>query len=89
MKKSAISIRFARKIVLTFLLLIILVGTAYVGITYYFTEKYFEETTQKLNTNLANHLINEKFNNASPFLENGDVNKELFGDLMHDMMAVN
>ncbi len=66
-----------------------MVGLAYVSITAYFSNKYFAETTQLLHGKVANHLIEEKFQNASPFLENGSVNKPLFGDLMHDMMAVN
>ena len=66
-----------------------MVGLAYVSITAYFSTKYFEETTQLLNAKVANHMIEEKFQNASPFLEDGSVNKPLFGDIMHDMMAVN
>lgn len=66
-----------------------MVGLAYVSITAYFSNKYFEETTQRLHGKVANHLIEEKFQNESPFLEDGSVNKPLFGDLMHDMMAVN
>jgi len=73
----------------TFLLLILTIGVAYILITFYFTSKYFEETTQKLNAEVANHLIEEKFKDASPFLADGLVNKPLFGDIMHDMMAVN
>ena len=64
-------------------------GVVYIVISLYFSTKFYEETTQKLNANVANHLIDEKFQDASPFLENGDVNKPLFGDIMHDMMAVN
>ena len=88
-EKRAISNKLIRKLSLTFLFLILLVGTTYILITAYFTNKYFEETTQKLNAEIANHLIEEKFSNASPFLEDGAVNKPLFGDIMHDMMAVN
>jgi len=72
-----------------FLLLIVMVGAGYVVITFYFTNKFFEEASQKLNANVAQHLIEEKFQNDSPFLEDGSVNKALFGDVMHDMMAVN
>ena len=71
------------------MLTILLVGAGYIVITFYFTNKYFEESSQKLNANLADHLIEEKFQNATPFLEDGSVNKPLFGDVMHDMMAVN
>ena len=89
MKKRTISNRLYWKLSLTFLVILIMVGLAYVSITAYFSKKYFEETTQLLNAKVANHLIEEKFQNASPFLENGSVNKPLFGDIMHDMMAVN
>ena len=89
MKNQALSVRLIRKIMIAFLLLILLVGVGYVSITFYFTNKYFAETSQKLNAELANHLIEEKFQQATPFLEDGSVNKPLFGDIMHDMMAVN
>lgn len=89
MISNTISSRLIRKIIFTFLLLILLIGVSYILLTFYFTSKYFEETSQKLNADLANHLVDEKFQNASPFLEDGTVNKPLFGDLMHDMMAVN
>ena len=48
-----------------------------------------EESSQRLHAHVAEHLIQEKFQNADPFLEDGSVNKPLFGDIMHDMMAVN
>ncbi|MGB5944357.1 MAG: ATP-binding protein [Leeuwenhoekiella sp.] len=84
-----LSNRLTRKLALSFFLILLLVGAAYVLITFSFTSRYFDETTQKLNANVANHLIEEKFQNASPFLEDGSINKPLFGDIMHDMMAVN
>jgi len=89
MKHSMLTPRLINKILLSFLLLIVLIGVSYVFITFYFTNKYFEETTQQLNADVADHLITEKFQDASPFLEDGSVNKALFGDIMHDMMAVN
>lgn len=73
----------------TLLLLMILVGLAYVFITAHFASQYVQETNQQLNANLAQHLIDEKFQNEQPFDSLGKVNKPLFGDLMHDMMAVN
>jgi len=88
-KELVLSNRFIAKLSISLLLLIVLMGSAYIFITVYFTNKYMEETAQKLNAPLANHLIEEKFQQAPPFLEDGSVNKEIFGDLMHDMMAVN
>ncbi len=88
-KRKTVSNRLIRKIAMMFFLLVLLMGTSYILTTIYFTNKHFEERSQKLNAQLANHLIEEKFQGASPFLEDGEVNKALFGDLMHDMMAVN
>lgn len=85
----ALSFRLIKKIMAVFMLIILVVGMVYVAITLHFTNKYFEEASQRLNANVAGHLIEEKFQNASPFLEDGSVNKALFGDVMHDMMAVN
>jgi len=77
------------KLWIAFIVLVLLMGASYIVITSYFANKHNQETTQRLNADVANHVIAEKFQNASPFLEDGSVNKELFGDLMHDMMAVN
>jgi len=81
--------RLIRKMAIAFFLLVIIMGVSYIFTSVYITNKHFEERSQKLNAELANHLIEEKFQGDSPFLPNGDVNKPLFGDLMHDMMAVN
>ncbi|MDV7138873.1 HAMP domain-containing sensor histidine kinase [Maribacter sp. TH_r10] len=81
--------RLVKKLWLAFIVLIAIIGTSYIFITGYFSNKHSEATIQKINASLAEHLIEEKFQNASPFLEDGSVNKALFGDLMHDMMAVN
>ncbi len=81
--------RLVKKLWMAFIALIILMGTSYMLITSYFAQKHHEETTQRLNADVAHHVIAEKFDGASPFLDDGSVNKPLFGDLMHDMMAVN
>ncbi len=81
--------KLVKKLWLAFILLIILMGASYIFVTGYYVNKYNQAASQKINSNIASHLIEEKFQNASPFLEDGSVNKPLFGDLMHDMMAVN
>lgn len=86
---KTITNRLLIKLSITFFLLVVLMGASYVITSVYFTERHFKETAQKLNASLAQDLIDEKFQNASPFLEDGSINKPLFGDLMHDMMAVN
>lgn len=86
---QALTNHLIKKIMMVFLLMILLVGAVYMTLTIYFTNKYFEEASQRLNSQVASHLIEEKFKDDSPFLEDGSVNKALFGDVMHDMMAVN
>jgi signal transduction histidine kinase len=66
-----------------------LAGIGYTITSIYLSNKYFYETTQRLHANLAQDLIDEKFKNTHPFDSTGTVNKALFGDLMHDMMAIN
>lgn len=87
--QKTISNRLIGKLSIAFFLIMILVGSTYVGITAYFSTKYVEESTQQLNADIANHLIDEKFKDHLPFDSIGGVNKAFFGDLMHDMMAVN
>ncbi|GJM62575.1 HAMP domain-containing sensor histidine kinase [Persicobacter diffluens] len=87
--KPTLSNRLIVKLSITFFMIILLIGAAFLKISTHYSAQYFSESLQKLNANLANHLIEEKFTNERPFLEDGSVNKPLFGDLMHDMMAVN
>ncbi|WP_396637884.1 ATP-binding protein [Maribacter sp. R77961] len=81
--------KLVKKLWIAFILLILLMGSSYIFITGYLTHKHNQAITQRVNANVAEHVIQEKFQNTAPFLEDGSVNKELFGDLMHDMMAVN
>ncbi len=87
--KKTLTPKLVKKLWFAFIFLVIMMGVSYIGITEYFANKHNQETTQRLNADVAQHVIDEKFQNASPFLEDGSVNKPLFGDLMHDMMAVN
>ena len=81
--------KLVKKLWAAFVLMVLLMGCSYIFITGYFANKYSQETTQRVNANVAHHVIAEKFKDASPFLGDGSVNEPLFGDLMHDMMAVN
>lgn len=87
--RKTLTPKLIKKLWLAFGLLILLMGMSYIFITGYYANKYNKATIQQVNAKVANHVIQEKFANASPFLEDGSVNKHLFGDLMHDMMAVN
>jgi len=88
-KEKTLTPRLIKRLWLVFILIILLMGASYIFITGYFANKHNEATAQQVNANVANYLIEEKFKNTSPFLEDGSVNKPLFGDIMHDMMAVN
>ncbi|WP_339704333.1 HAMP domain-containing sensor histidine kinase [uncultured Kriegella sp.] len=81
--------KLVKKLWFAFILLIILMGASYIFITIYYVDKYSHATAQRVDAHIADHLIKEMFQNDSPFLKDGSVNKPLFGDLMHDMMAIN
>ncbi|HAA10669.1 MAG TPA: sensor histidine kinase [Cytophagales bacterium] len=89
MSQKTVSSRLVTKIMVTFLLLLLVAGVGYVFITYYFTQKWVEESTQRLNAGVAQHLIDHHFVEEKPYLPDGTVNKPLFGEVMDDMMAVN
>ncbi|MBS9462344.1 HAMP domain-containing protein [Flagellimonas sp. 389] len=89
MKNNILSVRFILKLTISFLAILLLAGIGYTITSIYLSNKYFYETTQRLHANLAQDLIDEKFKDTHPFDSTGTVNKALFGDIMHDMMAVN
>ena len=67
-----------------FLLLLIVVGAAYIFITVQTAEQYFLDKHQRLNASIAEHMIKE----VPPFM-NGEVNKDAMDKIMHSMMAIN
>lgn len=67
-----------------FLLIFVLLGIAYVVITISLAKRYSDETTQKLNANVASHMLKH----VKPFI-NGQVNDESLAMIMQSMMAVN
>jgi len=69
---------------LSFLLILLLVGLAYVLITTFASQRYYEETTQRLNAHVAESMLQE----VDPFVQ-GKVNEKALGKIMHSMMAVN
>ena len=72
------------RISLIFILVLLIVGCSYVFITAITAQRYFQETTQRLNATVAEYMIEE----VNPF-ENGEVNEAALGTIMHSMMAVN
>ncbi|MFS4417714.1 ATP-binding protein [Maribacter sp. 2307ULW6-5] len=89
MSTTILSNKLVRKLALSFLAILILAGLGYTVATIHLSNNYFNETTQRLHANLAQDLIDEKFVHQSPIDSLGKVNKALFGDIMHNMMAVN
>ena len=89
MNNSLFSNKLITKLILSSIAILLLAGIGYMLSTLYYSNKYFSETNQRLHAHLAQDLIDEKFVEQSPMDSLGKVNKALFGDLMHDMMAVN
>ena len=87
--KTTLTPGLVKKLWIVFILVIVLMAVSYVFITGYFANKFNQATAQRVNAQVAQHLIEEKFQDHSPFLADGSPNKALFADLMHDMMAVN
>ncbi len=69
---------------LIFLFIFVLLGAAYIYIATNAARRFYDETNQKLNSQVARHMLEE----VKPFV-GGEVNEEALGVLMHSMMAVN
>lgn len=67
-----------------FLGILVFLGLAYVFIAVKSANRYYQETTQQLNAEVAEKMLEE----VNPFVD-GKVNEEALGKLMHSMMAVN
>ncbi|MFH1121987.1 MAG: HAMP domain-containing sensor histidine kinase [Bacteroidota bacterium] len=67
-----------------FLMILLILGLSYIIITMLAANRYYQETTQRLNAHVAESMLKE----VSPFV-GGKVNKEALGKIMHSMMAVN
>ena len=66
------------------LTLLIALGGVYIALSLYSTERHFQEVQQKLNQDLAEHLVAEKI-----LLVDGDVNEEVLKDVFHMLMVIN
>jgi len=67
-----------------FLVLLSLVGAAYIYLTLFQTEMYFAETSQRLNAALAEHIVNE----IEVFVDDKP-NYVAMDQIFHDVMVVN
>ncbi|MBC74285.1 MAG: two-component sensor histidine kinase [Muricauda sp.] len=88
-KSEVLTTKFVVKLIVTFFTIILMAGIGYTITSIYFSNLFYQQTTQRLNASLAQDLIDEKFGIESPLDSTGTVNKTLFGDIMHNMMAVN
>ena len=73
------------KIAATLLLLLVVIGCAYIFITADTVQKYFQEKNQRLNADLAAHVVQE----VKPTYQNGQVDEASMDKIMHSMMAIN
>ncbi|MEZ4995504.1 MAG: HAMP domain-containing sensor histidine kinase [Saprospiraceae bacterium] len=84
--KNLFTNRLYWKISLTFLGVLILLGIAYVGVTVYTEQKYFQEANQRLYGSIAEHMVKE----VKPYIdEGGNVDTSHLSDIMHSMMVIN
>ncbi len=73
------------KIAVTFLALLVVIGSAYVFITVDTVKMYFQEKNQRLHADLAEHVVKE----VKPSFSNGQVDEASMDMIMHSMMAIN
>jgi signal transduction histidine kinase len=72
------------KISATFLVILLLLGVAYIWITTDSADRYMQEANQRLNASLAEHVVHE----IQP-LKNGVVDTTGLDKIMHSMMVIN
>jgi len=74
---------YAKLAVLSLTLLFAL-GVVYVALTLYTVERHFQEVQQKLNQDLADHLVADKI-----LIVDGTVNEAVLEDVFHMLMVIN
>jgi len=72
------------KLVAALLVLLIITGVGYVFLAVTMTQLYVQEVNQKLNREVAEHIVAEE-----PLLDRGAVNKDQLKHLFHTLMVVN
>jgi signal transduction histidine kinase len=83
-KKNRLTGSLFWKLSAVFLVVLTLVGAAYIWLTFFTSEMYFAETSQRLNADLAQHVVDE----IQPII-NGEPNQEALAEIFHDVMVVN
>ncbi len=72
------------KIAATFLFILIILSSVYLYISVFTAEMYFQETVQKLNSEVAKHIAEE----TQCFVD-GKLNKKVLDDVFHNVMVIN
>ncbi len=72
------------KIAATFLFILILLSSVYLYISVFTAEMYFQETIQKLNSEVAKHIAEE----TECFVD-GKLNKQVLDEVFHNVMIIN
>lgn len=72
------------KLAATLLVLLCLIGFIFLAVTHYATALYQQEVSQKLNRDLAQHIVSEKL-----LLQNGRVNQAALEEVFHMLMVIN
>ncbi len=73
------------KIAVLFVSMLLLLGVAYTFYSTYVAQQYFQETSQRLNKELAEYVRDH----VTTFNEDGTVNTKAIQDIMHSMMVIN
>ena len=84
MKTSIFKDTLFWKISAAFLFILLAIGVAYIFIIIDASERNFQERNQRLNAEMASHIISE----VKPFL-NGEITEDATDEIMHHMMAIN
>ena len=72
------------KLATVLLLLFVLVGLSIVAVTIFSAEMYQQEVDQKLNRDLAAHIVSEKL-----LLRNNQINEDALKEIFHMLMVIN
>lgn len=76
--------RFYGRLALTLFVLLTAVGLGMLAVTHHFNSRYQQEATQKLNRDLAKHIVSETM-----LIREGKVDKQALKEIFHMMMVIN
>ena len=72
------------KIAVVFLIALIIISVVYIYIAAFTAEMYYQEASQRLNQELAQHIAAE-----NQFFIDGETNQEVLKDIFHNIMVIN